>query len=147
MKYLYICIGLLLIAACKTYSEEELTAFDTEIKNYLDKKNMDCERSESGLYYTIIESGEGRKIQYTDIVSFTYSGSFLSGEIFEEQKEPVNFEVKELIGAWKEIMLELNNGGKAFLIAPPNLGYGTHDLDDIPPNSILVFNIEIKDVK
>jgi len=147
MKYLYLCIGILFITSCKTYSEENLSAFDTEIKNYLDDKNIDCKRSESGLYYDITDPGEGPKIQYTSIVSFTYSGSLLSGEIFDMQKDPVEFEVKELIGAWKEIMLELKNGGKAFLIAPPSLGYGTHDLDDIPPNSILVFELEILDVK
>jgi FKBP-type peptidyl-prolyl cis-trans isomerase FkpA len=147
MKYLCICIGLLFIFGCKTYSEEDLATFDTKIKNYLREKNVDCKRSESGLYYNITDPGEGRKIQYTDIVSFTYSGSLLSGEIFDTQKDPVEFEVKELIGAWKEIMLELKKGGKAYLVAPPNLGYGTHDLDDIPSNSILVFELEVIDVK
>ena len=44
-------------------------------------------------------------------------------------------------------MLELKPGAKAFLVAPPTLGYGDRDLEDIPPNSILVFEMEIKGVK
>jgi FKBP-type peptidyl-prolyl cis-trans isomerase len=55
--------------------------------------------------------------------------------------------VKDLIGAWKEIMLELKPGAKAFLVAPPSLGYGDRQLDDIPANSILVFNMEVVGVK
>jgi FKBP-type peptidyl-prolyl cis-trans isomerase len=55
--------------------------------------------------------------------------------------------VKDLIGAWKEIMLELKPGATAFLIAPPYLGYGQHELDDIPANSILVYTLTIHNVK
>lgn len=144
MKHLIpLFIALALTTSCKTYSDEDKKNFDKEITAYIEKNNLDCEKSSSGMYYKIIEQGDGDPIQFKDHVYFTYKGEFLDGEVFDEQKEPVDFNVDQLIGAWKEIMLKLNVGGKAFLIAPPHLGYGTHDLEDIPANSILVYNMEV----
>lgn len=147
MKIGVFLVCALTLFACKTYSEEDKKNFDAQIKNYLKEKNISCERSESGLYYQIIEPGEGENIQYLDSVTFTYKGTFLDGNNFYSPKEPVTYAVKDLIGAWKEIMLELKPGAKAFLVAPPHLGYGDRKLDDIPENSILVFEMEIHAVK
>lgn len=148
MRFLaFIAAGLFVFSSCTTYSEDQKDEFDSKIKAYLDKKDIKCERSSSGLYYKILNPGEGDLIRYKDRVSFIYTVSFLDGKIFEEQKEPIEFQVDELIGAWKEIMLRLRPGGKAYLVAPPQLGYGEHDLDDIPPNSILVFELEVVEVK
>ncbi len=147
MKYLTILFSLLLFSSCATYSDDEISKFDTEINNYLAEKGKTCERSESGLYYQIIEQGEGRKVQFRDVVSFKYRGELLNGIIFDEQKEPVEFKIPQLIACWKEIILELNVGGKAFIVSPPQLGYGNHKLEDIPQNSILAFELEVVDVK
>jgi FKBP-type peptidyl-prolyl cis-trans isomerase FkpA len=146
-KIVLLLLLLVSITACRTYSEDDKQSFDAQIKTYLEKKGIECERSESGLYYKIIEEGEGEYIKFTDVVSFTYKGEFLDGEVFDNEKKPVDFMVKDLIGAWKEIMLELKPGAKAFLVAPPSLGYGDRQLDDIPANSILVFNMEVVGVK
>ena len=144
---LSLTILLLALTSCDTYSDQNIKEFDKKITTYLKKKNIDCERSPSGLYYSIVEKGEGRDIQYEDIVSFTYKGSLLNGKIFADQIDPVEFEVSKLIGCWKEVMLNLKPGGKAFLVSPPQLGYGTHQLKDIPKNSILVFEMEVIEVK
>lgn len=146
IKYIPLLLVFILFS-CKTYNEEQLDDFDTTIQTYIKEKNVDCVASESGLYYKIEKQGEGLRVQAKDRISFTYKGSFLDGEIFDEQKEPVTFAVGELIGAWKEIVLKLNEGGEAFLIAPPQLGYGSRDLDDIPPNSILVYTLNVHTVE
>ena len=144
---LYFLLLIIALSSCKTYSDDDKKTFDQQIKEYLTKKRIKCLRTDSGLYYKIIEPGKGEKIRFLDIVSFSYKGSLLNGEVFDNQKEPVEFEVKELIGAWKEIMLELKPGSKAYLVAPPHLGYGDRKLDDIPANSILVFELSIAKVK
>lgn len=146
IKYLPLFIVFLLFS-CKTYNEDQLDDFDAKIKTYLKEKNIDCVASESGLYYKIVKQGEGLRVQAKDRISFTYKGSFLDGKVFDEQKEPVTFAVGELIGAWKEMVLKLNEGGEAFLIAPPQLGYGSRDLDDIPANSILVYTLKVHTVE
>jgi len=148
MKYISLFLLLVALSACKTYSDDDLNEFDKKIQTYLKEEKIECEKSSSGMYFKIIEQGEGKKIQFTDRVVFKYKGELLDGTVFDDQREePVEFDVKDLIGAWKEIMLDLNEGGKAYLVAPPNLGYGTHDLEDIPKNSILVFNMEVVEVK
>lgn len=146
-KIITLFILSLVLFSCGTYSEEQKKSFDQQIVAYLKKKDIKCTLTDSGLYYKIIEPGTGEFIQFTDIVSFSYKGSFMNGQTFDNHQYPVEFAVKDLIGAWKEIMLELKPGSKAFLVAPPTLGYGDRDLEDIPPNSILVFEMEIKGVK
>ena len=148
MKYFSLLLMIVALASCKTYSDDEVQSFDDEIQAYIKENNIDVEKSSSGMYYKIIEQGEGRKIQFKDVVRFKYKGTLLDGTVFDDQTEdPVEFRVDQLIGAWKEIMLELNDGGKAYLIAPPQQGYGTHNLEDIPANSILIFDMEVVEVK
>ncbi|MFN5911536.1 MAG: FKBP-type peptidyl-prolyl cis-trans isomerase [Bacteroidota bacterium] len=135
------------ICGCKTYSDEDKRSFDKQIREYLSTKKRSFKRSSSGLYYEILDQGYGKDILYTDKVTFTYKGYFLNGDVFDEQKKPVEFEVRHLIGAWKEAMVLLKPGGKIHMIAPPQLCYGERDLDDIPPNSILVYELEVTGVE
>ena len=132
-----------LLVSCSTYNDQELSNFDKEIKEFISKNDLKYEKSMSGLYYNIIKEGEGDYIQITDSVSFTYEGKLLSGEIFDKQRKPITFQVKDLIQGWKEIIMKSKPGAELELIVPPHLGYGSHDLDDIPPNSILLFKMNI----
>lgn len=138
---------ILCCTSCATYSEDEKDVFDQKIETYIKKKGLKLERTSSGLYYKIEYEGEGRKIQFKDRVTFKYKGSLLNGKVVDEQSEPIEFQVEELIAAWQETMLMLRPGGKAYIIAPPQLGYGQHDLEDIPQNSILIFEMEVVEVK
>lgn len=147
MRSLYFLFLSLLIISCSTYNDDQISDFDTEISTHVEKNHLDCERSESGLYFNIISEGTGERVQAKDKISFSYKGTFLDGSVFDEQKEPISFYVSDLIGAWKEIVLKLNEGGEAFLIAPPQLGYGERNLDDIPPNSILVYTLKVHNVE
>lgn len=149
MKILSIGLFFLLVAitSCGTYSDENKKSFDTTIQKYIKKNNLEMDYSPSGLYYKIIDEGEGDYILQNDLVSFKYTGTLLDGTQFDKSEGAVEFKVNQLIGAWKETMSMLKPGGKAEIIAPPQLGYGDKDLDDIPPNSILHFQIEVKTVK
>lgn len=147
MRLLYILILMLTVASCKTYDDDQLRDFDHQIKEYVEKNKIDCEQSETGLYYRILSEGDGERVHAKDKISFSYKGTFLDGSVFDEQKDPVSFYANDLIGAWKEIVLKLNEGGEAYLIAPPQLGYGSRNLDDIPANSILVYTLKVHQVE
>lgn len=147
MKYIFAILTLVIFSSCSTYSDKEINEFDSEILAYINEKGIECERSESGVYYKIIEKGDGKKVQFKDIISFKYRGELLNGLVFDESKEPVDFKLSQLIACWKEVLLELNEGGKAFLVSPPQAGYGNHELEDIPKNSILSFELEVVEVK
>ena len=140
----------LISSGCKTYSKDDKNAFNQKIEKFLKKHKLTkYKHSESGLYYYVKKEGTGDYIKLTDNVSFTYVGKLINGQLFdgEHQKKPVSFPVIELIEGWKEGMLYLKKGGKAKLIIPPYLGYGDYDLEKIPPHSVLVFEVEVVDVK
>lgn len=149
MKYILPLIAIsLTVLSCKTYSDEELDSFDAQIKSYVEKNQIECEKSASGLYFRIDSVGSEPLIQFGDIVTFKYTGKFMSGEVFDNNEgKPMTLPLRELIGAWKEILLQMGKGGKAYFIAPPNLAYGTHDLEKIPKNSILIYTIEVIEVE
>jgi FKBP-type peptidyl-prolyl cis-trans isomerase FkpA len=146
-KLIFVAI-LFAVFSCQTYSDSDKTNFDQKIQKYIQKSPNEFKKSESGLYYFIEKEGEGDYIKLTDEVSFTYEGKLLNGTIFDGQnkRKPVTFQVSKLIQAWQETMLYLKKGGKAKIISPPQLGYGDYDLEAIPKNSILIFEMEIIDV-
>jgi FKBP-type peptidyl-prolyl cis-trans isomerase FkpA len=147
MRYLFGFLTVLLLFGCQTYSEDELDEFDIQIKSYIKKNDLKMARSSSGLYYRFDEEGEGKKVKYQDSIAVVYKGKLLSGQIFDEQEEPITFAVKDMIGGWKEALLMMKKGTSLSIIVPPQLGYGNHDLDDIPPHSILWFNLTVVDIK
>ena len=151
IRILFVILFFLLgITSCKTYSEDDHKKFDLSIQNYIKKNQLKgFEKSESGLYYKIINEGSGEFIKLTDEVSFNYVGKLLNGKIFdgEHKNNPITFQMEDLIQGWKEGMMYLKPGGKMKMIVPPYLGYGDYQLEDIPQHSILVFDIEIVDVK
>lgn len=136
------------VSSCQTYSEEDKSSFDQKIQAYIKKSKVKYEKSESGLYYYIEQEGEGDFIKYKDEVSIIYEGRLLNGQVVDgaHTKEPLTYEVSKFIAAWKEALLYVKKGGKLKLIAPPHLGYGDNELEDIPKNSILVFDLEVLDV-
>ena len=146
LNFLLFAVISTLLFSCGSYSEGELSEFDQEIEKYMKSNKIDCEKSGSGLYYKIIEEGEGDFIQFTDKVLVKYRGTLLGGKKIDEQTEPIEMAVSAQINAWKELMLQLKKGSKAYMIVPPHLGYGEYTVDKIPPNSILVFELEIVDV-
>jgi FKBP-type peptidyl-prolyl cis-trans isomerase FkpA len=149
MKTLLILLSLpLILFSCRTYSEDDKKQFDQEIESYIKKNKIaGLTRTDSGLYFKILEPGQPEKIKFRDQVHFKYIGKLTDGTVFDDQmKEGQTFQVQELIAAWKEVMLELGEGGKAYLITPPHLGYGNYDLDKIPQNSILIFELEIIEI-
>lgn len=150
MRLLSLVLLTYVFSGCQTYSEEDINSFDEKIEDYLDEKNLDMNRLESGLYYRVIEETEDAPlIKYTDQVTFFYSGEFLDGRVFQTIPEDnaLSFMVNELIVGWQEGLMLLHGTGSIELIIPPHLGYGTKKTEKIPPNSILRYSLTVMDVK
>jgi FKBP-type peptidyl-prolyl cis-trans isomerase len=142
------CVFILFSACGELYSDQELNQFDAQIQKLIAEKNWNCERSDTGLYYEILEEGEGDFIPIDARVLVTYKGSLTNGKTFDETgDEPVSLYAKTLIEGWRETLLFLNIGSKVRLIIPPNLGYKNQELPDIPKNSILIFEIKIHGIE
>jgi FKBP-type peptidyl-prolyl cis-trans isomerase FklB len=103
----------------------------------------------SGLEYKVIKSGNGKSPKATDTVSVNYRGTLISGKEFDASDgKPVSFPVNRVIPGWTEALQLMKEGDKWELYIPAKLAYGERGAGpDIGPNSVLVFEVELLEVK
>ena len=113
-------------------------------------KDKDVKTTKSGLLYKIENAGKGEAIKATDTVKVHYTGKLPNGKVFDssvERGQPVEFQLNQVIPGWTEGLQLVKKGGKIQLVIPPALGYGKQGAGaSIPPNSTLIFDVEVLDV-
>lgn len=135
------------LAAKKIIGEKEKAnkiAFDEAIEG--------ATKTENGLYYIITQEGTGDTPYPGQAVKVHYSGFLLDGTQFDSSigKNPIEFILgaKKVISGWEEGIQLLNVGGKARLIIPPELGWGSRGSGTtIPPNATTIFEVELVEIK
>lgn len=104
-----------------------------------------------GLQYKIIQAGTGPKPTATDTVNVNYVGKLVNGKEFDASEKhggPATFEVGRVIKGWTEALQLMPVGSKWELYIPPDLAYGEQGAGgDIPPNSALVFDVDLLSIK
>ena len=111
------------------------------------------EQTASGLRYQIIQKGSGKQAKSGDTVSVHYKGQLADGTIFDssyKRYEPIDFILGQgqVIRGWDEGLALLSIGDKARFVIPSDLGYGARGAGGvIPPDAILVFDVELMDAK
>ena len=110
---------------------------------------LDTSGSKDGVYYKILVQGSGGDVMISDTVVAYYKGCLLNGESFDGTKEkPATFPLNRLIKGWQIGVPLCKVGGKIRLIIPSGFGYSIRTRSPkIPPNSILLFDIEVVGVK
>lgn len=104
----------------------------------------------SGLQYKILQEGSGKTPKASDEVTVNYTGFLLDGTEFDSSSkrgEPGSFRVDKVIPGWTEALQLMKEGSRWQLFVPPQLGYGERNAGAIPPNSVLVFEVELLAVK
>ncbi|MDF1696297.1 MAG: FKBP-type peptidyl-prolyl cis-trans isomerase [Saprospiraceae bacterium] len=106
---------------------------------------------ESGLQYEIINEGKGPKPSPSDQVTTHYHGMLLDGTVFDssvDRDEPATFPVNGVIAGWVEALQLMPVGSKWKLFIPSDLAYGERGAgNQIPPNTPLIFDIELLAIK
>ena len=105
----------------------------------------------SGLQYQVITEGTGAKPKATDRVAVHYAGTLLDGTEFDssyKRGEPAQFVLGSVVPGWSEALQLMPKGSKYKLWIPSKLGYGEAGTPGgpIPPNSALVFELELLDI-
>ncbi len=105
-----------------------------------------------GLKYLDEVVGTGQIVKSGDTVTVNYVGTLENGTKFDssyDRNEPFTTQigVGQVIKGWDEGIVGMKVGGKRKLVVPPGLGYGAQNVGSIPPNSTLIFEVEVLSVK
>ncbi len=133
-----------------TDSLQQTQLEENTIQQAIVSGKTDAKNKADDVYYSIIKEGTGRQVLITDTVVVFYKGYLFSDDsVFDQTKEtPATFPLNRLIRGWQLGLPQCKVGGKIKLVIPSGLAYSIRTRSPkIPPNSILVFEIEVVDVK
>ena len=131
-------------SAVKKKSEGDLA----EGKKFLDdnKTKPGVITLPSGLQYLVLKEGSGQKPKPNDDITVHYLGTLINGTKFDssyDRKDPLSLSLSQVISGWREGLQLMQVGSKYKLFIPWELGYGAKGAGEIPPYSVLVFEIEL----
>lgn len=104
----------------------------------------------NGIRYIVEKNGDGPRPQTGNTVTVHYTGRLTDGQIFDSSvgRAPFTFQVGtgQVIKGWDQMVGEMRKGEKRKVLLPPDMAYGSRGAGPIPPNSWLVFEIEVLDI-
>ncbi len=104
----------------------------------------------SGLQYKIFTEGSGKTPKASDQVTVNYKGTLIDGSEFDSSYKrgtPATFRVDKVVRGWTEALQLMKEGSKWQLFIPPELAYGDRGSGPIPPNTPLLFEVELISIK
>lgn len=106
-------------------------------------RQADVQWQENGLGYRIASPGTPPKPGIGDVVRITYTGRLRDGTVFDRTEKPAEFQIGRTIPGLSTGLQMMGNGGRATFFIPPQQGYGARKVMGIPPNSALIFDVEV----
>ena len=132
-------------------SEARFKEANEKAEKAIESLTAGMKKTESGLFYIINKQGSGSTPSEGSKVSVHYKGSLADGTVFDssyQRGEPIEFSVGigQVIKGWDEGIMLLSKGASARFVIPSHLGYGDQGAGGaIPPNSTLIFDVELID--
>lgn len=151
-KYLVFLILLAAVGCTKTQTDYTETDHSI-IMNYIDSHHLTAlpaltpQATPSGMYYVITTPGSALKPNYYSTVTVNYTGRLDNDTIFDTTvgRSPAILALAQTVVGWQLGVPLIGRGGKIKLLIPSALGYSYMAKGSIPPNSVLIFDIELKD--
>ena len=116
----------------------------------VDAADAKVEKTASGIVITTVKQGSGSSPKSADVVKVHYRGTLTDGKEFDssfKRGQAATFPLNRVIPCWTEAVQTMNVGGKAKLVCPPSLAYGSRGVPGtIPPDATLVFEIELLEI-
>ncbi len=154
MRIVYLSIVIFSITGCLKNDGDDACEYDQcasvapaseiqEVQNYLTTQGITAVKHCSGVFYKIESPGSGSSPNVCSAINAKYKGQLTNGTIFDQGEFPRPLQLGSLIKGWVNTLPLIKQGGKIHLYIPPALGYGNQAVGSIPPNSILIFDIEL----
>jgi FKBP-type peptidyl-prolyl cis-trans isomerase FkpA len=123
--------------------ERDVAAIDA----YLVANSITAVKDPQGIRYVITQPGSGNETPCLESrIRVVYTGRLLAtGDVFDSTAVPVDFFLGGLITGWQMAFPKLTRNAKATLYIPSVLGYGSQAVGKIPPNSNLIFEVDLVD--
>lgn len=148
-----VVVGVFFLNRSKKSAEKELEASQPSIQEEVKKEatKMSVETN-SGLRIEDLKVGIGAEAKAGNTISVHYTGILVDGKKFDsslDRGEPLSFTlgVGQVIKGWDEGVAGMKVGGKRKLTIPSELAYGARAIGSIPPNSTLIFEVELLGIK
>ncbi|MCG2573549.1 FKBP-type peptidyl-prolyl cis-trans isomerase [Acinetobacter sp. ME22] len=130
----------------------KLNSLQEKNKTFLaeNAKKAGVKTTASGLQYEIIKQGTGKQATANSTVKVNYEGKLVDGTVFDSsytRGQPAEFPLSGTIPGWIEGIPLLKEGGSIMLYVPAKLAYGEQGNQAIPPNSVLIFKVDLLAVK
>jgi FKBP-type peptidyl-prolyl cis-trans isomerase FkpA len=114
-------------------------------------KEKGAVKTPSGMVYRSLKDGKGKSPSAADTVEVNYRGTLTNGKEFDssyKRNQSISFPLSRVIPCWTEGVQMMKVGGKAKLVCPPELAYGSRGAgSDVPPNATLIFEVELLNIK
>ena len=114
-------------------------------------KEKGAVKTASGMVYNSIKEGKGKSPSASSVVEVNYRGTLTSGKEFDssyKRNQAISFPLSGVIPCWTEGVQKMKVGGKAKLVCPPELAYGSQGAGNaVPPNATLIFEVELLNIK
>ena len=114
-------------------------------------KEKGAVKTSSGMVYHSMKDGSGKSPTAASTVEVNYRGTLTNGKEFDssyKRKQSISFPLSGVIPCWTEGVQKMKVGGKAKLVCPPELAYGSAGAgSDVPPNATLIFEVELLAIK
>jgi FKBP-type peptidyl-prolyl cis-trans isomerase FkpA len=153
-RYLSLLLLIIVVVAfwgcLPKHSADEIPNPDTVIESYLSARKLTAKRHTSGLYYSLDTlAGAGNKAVTKDTLILNYKGSLTDGTVFTQSAAgaPLKVEYSTLLPGLQVAVGLMRKGDKGNFYIPPSLGYGTLTTNGVPGNSVLIFYLELLDIR
>ena len=128
----------------KDNSSQQADTDEGIIQQYISDHNLNAIATGSGLYYVIENPGNGQTPLPTSDVKVVYAGYFTDGNTFDQSSAlGATFNLQNVIQGWTEGIPYFKEGGNGKLLIPSALGYGSNGSGNIPPNTVIIFDVAL----
>ena len=142
----------------QTQREQQMADHNRLMTENLEKANVFWSENKSrpgvitlpdSIQYEVLKKGSGPSPSLTDSVRVNYRGTFLDGKEFDSSykyNKPMTFVANQVIKGWSRVLPLMKTGDKWKVYIPPQYAYGQNGNRMIPPNSFLIFEVELLEV-